>query len=314
VKKGTTPGVESIPGVVPFFLIFGRSTTYTMKFNQPSGLATLGILLILFFISCSTAKDEWNNDGEDWSFIVFGDVQQGYGVFSKLAAYIGQQVPEPDAAFSCGDIMLRPANEVEWVNFWRYSDPITDKMPLYIARGNHEGNDSASELVLHEYGKIPGNRFYRAVHVRNSYVIILDTQIRGEEASISGEQFQWFQHELDSVSGQPDILNVFIVMHHPVFPQGRYKGSNLKNADEVHALIRDHQKVKAVFAGHDHIFNRYIKDGVNYITTGGGGAPLYHGYGGDFFHFIKVSFYEKDQRINIKTIGLFKEIVEDFDL
>jgi hypothetical protein len=34
-------------------------------------------------------------------------------------------------------------------------------------------------------------------------------------------------------------------------------------------------KVTAGFFGHDHNYQHYLKNGVHYFTTGGGGAPLY---------------------------------------
>jgi hypothetical protein len=51
-----------------------------------------------------------------------------------------------------------------------------------------------------------------------------------------------------------------------------------------------------------------------YYSGNGAGAPLHHGYGDDYYHFMKVSFYEAEDRINVKTIGMFNEIVEDLDL
>jgi acid phosphatase type 7 len=33
--------------------------------------------------------------------------------------------------------------------------------------------------------------------------------------------------------------------------------------------------VTAGFFGHDHNYQHYLKDGVHYFITGGGGAPLY---------------------------------------
>jgi hypothetical protein len=34
-------------------------------------------------------------------------------------------------------------------------------------------------------------------------------------------------------------------------------------------------KVAAGFFGHDHTYQHYLKDGIHYVTSGGGGAPLY---------------------------------------
>jgi hypothetical protein len=62
------------------------------------------------------------------------------------------------------------------------------------------------------------------------------------------------------------------------------------------------------------MFNKYVRDGMIYITTGGGGGKLYSGYGGDYHHFLKVSFFNDTARINVKTIDIFNEIIEDFDL
>jgi len=33
--------------------------------------------------------------------------------------------------------------------------------------------------------------------------------------------------------------------------------------------------VSAGFFGHDHNYQHYLKNGIHYVTTGGGGAPLY---------------------------------------
>ena len=270
--------------------------------------------VILFLGHCSTMDEKMPAGNEDWSFIVIGDIQQGYGIYGNLAKQIGDISPVPCATFICGDIMLRAGNEVEWLNFHRYSSPITSKMPIYIARGNHDGNDPGSEAVFRDNLRYPGDQFYTILGFNQSVFIILDTEARDEKWSVSGNQLLWLVSQLDSASANKDVNNVFIIMHHPPYPQGMHHKEILKNADELHALFLSHEKVRAVFSGHDHIFNRYIRDGLPYITSGGGGALLQHGYGGDYFHFTKVSIYEDTHRINIRTTGIFGETVEDFDL
>jgi hypothetical protein len=103
-------------------------------------------------------------------------------------------------------------------------------------------------------------------------------------------------------------------MHHPLYPQGKYKGINLVNAEEMHELFKEYYKIRAVFASHEHSYSYYKREGVDYFITGGAGAQLYSGYGGDVYHYLKISFYEDKKRVNIKAIGIFNEIVEDFDL
>ena len=269
---------------------------------------------ILIFSACSIHEPAETGDGEAVSFIVFSDVQQGYGIYSALAKNIGRIDPAPAAAFCCGDIMLRGCNEAEWVNFHRYSEPITDRMPLYIARGNHEGNDLVSESVFAKETGSRGNIFYKTVRQDSLLFIILDTDILGEENGILGIQLQWLETMLTIAASDKTVRYVFLFMHKPLFPQGIHRASPLINADDLHALFLQYPKIRAVFAGHDHLFNRYEKDGLIYIITGGGGGDLYHGHGGDYHHFVKVSLYPGSARINIKTIGIFNEVVDDFDL
>jgi len=269
---------------------------------------------MLIFSTCSIQEPAETADGEAVSFIVFSDVQQGYGIYSALAKNIGRIDPAPVAAFCCGDIMLRACNEAEWVNFHRYSDPITDRMPLYIARGNHEGNDPVSESVFAEETGTRGKTFYTTIRQDSLLFIILDTDVRGEENGILGIQLQWLRAMLDSAASDNTVRYIFLFMHKPLFPQGPHNATPLTNADDLHVLFLQYPKIRAVFSGHDHLFNRYEKDGLIYITTGGGGGDLYHGYGGDYHHFVKVSLYRDSGRINLKTIGIFNEVVDNFDL
>ncbi len=270
------------------------------------------IAIIILIPSCSVVQIEPSD--EDWSFVVFGDLRQGFGVYGKLVEYMRTIEPTPKFAICNGDIMKKSGNEVEWADFWHYSKPLTDKMPLYIARGNHEGNDKKSEEIFKEQTGISRDTFYFSFGYSHSYFIILDSYIRNEENSIGLKQFNWLKNQLDSAASKPDIKNVFIFIHHPLYPQGVYKGTNMKNADEVHHLFTLYDKIKAVIVSHEHSYNKFVKDNVTYITTGGAGAPLDYGYGEDFYHFLKVSIYEKTNRINIKTIGIFNEVIEDFDL
>lgn len=264
------------------------------------------------FQFCS--KQEIRQSDEDWSFVVFSDTQQGYGVYSKLITHMVSFEPCPQLAVCCGDIMLRSGNEVEWLNFWRYSKPLTDKMPIFLVRGNHEGNDPASEKVLHEQMNITGNNFYYSYSVNDSYFIFLDSEIKGEEGSIVNDQLRWLNNKLNSVSLETIVNHIFIFLHRPLFPQGFHQNSHQDNNDELHELFLEHIKIRIVFAGHEHMFNRLERDGLTYIISGGAGGKLNRGYGGDYHHFVKVSFYSKNNSINIKTIGIFNEIIEDFDI
>ena len=271
-------------------------------------------LLSLLLTSCTEIYVVSVEKDETWSFVVFSDVQQGYGVFSQLAINITNLEPSPCAAFCCGDIMLRSANEAEWLSFNNCTEALEQKMPLFLARGNHEGNDFASEILLKQYGHFTTEHFYYTHYEKNTFFIVLDTNEKGLEGSIQGDQLAWLEQQLDSASLEQSVGNIFLFMHQPLYPQGKHMGEDLKNADELHQLFLKNKKIRAVFSGHDHMFNKFVKDGMIYLTTGGGGGVSYSSYGGDYHHFLKVSFFRDSARVNVKTIDTFNEIIETFDL
>jgi hypothetical protein len=285
-----------------------------MKRILPWVKALQYFIISLVFCTCSTLPDSIPFSGEDFSFVVIGDVQQGYGIFGELASGIGDLEPAPGAVIFTGDYMSEAANELEWIHFWNCARPITVRMPVYLARGNHEGNTPEDEYAFRTYGRIPFRQFYYAVQQAGLLYLILDTHIKGEERSIGGAQLAWLKEELDRSDRDTSVSHLFLFMHEPLFPRANHVGLGLTNAEELHALFRSHPKIRAIFAGHEHLFSRNERDGLDYIISGGGGAYLIHGYGGDYFHFVKVSFFREENRVNLKTIGLFHEVVEDFNL
>lgn len=112
-----------------------------MFVNKKGYLSLLSIALLLGCSNVTAPK----NDESVWSFVVYGDLRQGFGVYQKLALEMGSIKPSPLLAVCLGDVLLRPGVEAEWENFWKYSKPITDRMPLIMVRGNHEGNSPAAE-------------------------------------------------------------------------------------------------------------------------------------------------------------------------
>ena len=274
----------------------------------------LPVALVFMVTACTTLPEPMDPAGEDISFVVVGDVQQGLGIFSQLAIHIGKLEPIPFATFFLGDYMMKPGLEIEWYHFWNYASPITEKMPVYLVRGNHEGNTPEDNYALRQYGRFPEGPFYRSVRHEDLLFLLLDTHEEGEGNHILQEQWRWLTNMLDDAERDSTVRHLFIFMHHSLFPQGAHMGYGLENNEVLHELFRQQKKLRIVFAGHDHLYNRLVKDSINYIISGGGGAYLHHGYGGDYHHFVKVSFYRDEQRINIKTIGIFNEVIEDFNL
>lgn len=111
--------------------------------------------------------------------------------------------------------------------------------------------------------------FYR---VEPWYLCLL--QLKFYDNCITAEQQQWLQADLQWASNNADIDHVFVFMHEGPYSskEGRTGSQQIR---ELLPLFADH-KVKIVFSGHDHYYEHgKTGNGLHYVITGGGGAPLY---------------------------------------
>ncbi len=139
---------------------------------------------------------------------------------------------------------------------------------------------------------LPGNKLYYSFVAGNSLFIVLDSFIDDQEKRIIGEQFNW----LEKVLAHSTQKHKFVFLHHPLYTdlgKGHHAHDSLdkypESRDRLDALFAK-SKVDAVFSGHEHYFERRIVDGINYIITGGGGAPVYDTEeDGGFYHFVRVT-------------------------
>lgn len=179
-------------------------------------------------------------------------------------------------------------------------------VPLFNAPGNHEihsgqscpppastapapelcGPPCSEEVFEQRFGKLYGSFDYAGAHF-----ISLDTDVPDHEDEISGKQLEWLQKDLELNKGARAIF----VFCHTEFQSAPMIDPNkshppIKNAAELRALFKNYP-VKAVFAGHEHIFWREPvgPDGIAYFVAGGSGAPLYAppDHGG-YSHYILV--------------------------
>jgi 3',5'-cyclic AMP phosphodiesterase CpdA len=230
------------------------------------------ILLAVFTAPCRAA--------DDGSFAIIGDTRVGrtdamYTAFIKQVEKDGIQT-----VVHVGDAIESPGSEDQWKQFLKITG---NKVTLYIAPGNHDINSKRS---LATYTKILGKEPYYSVSRGDTLFIFLNSELPGQEAKITGQQFDWAEKELAR-----DFKYKFVVLHRPVFPSPVGTGYDLDryppDRNRLHQLfVKD--GVALVLTGHEHLYNRSEKDGIVYVITGGGGAPLHtflQDYGG-FMHYI----------------------------
>ena len=103
-------------------------------------------------------------------------------------------------------------------------------------------------------------------------------------------QLDWLRNDLALASADSTIKNIFVFLHTPLFSNANHPGNASRRV-----LIPEFSKhkVKLVFSGHNHVYERTVPiyaiagadgaeptltpnhpDGTTYIVTGGGGSPL----------------------------------------
>lgn len=220
--------------------------------------------------------------GSSFSFVVLGDNRSGDRVYKKIMKET--MLRQPLFVINTGDIIPDPGDREEWRHFWDVSQDIT--VPMFLVAGNHDIDDEKSLKVWLDEVELPGNELYYSFTAGRSLFVVLNSCDPKAWRKISGAQFDWLSKILN-----PSLYeHQFVFLHHPLF---MWKGASHRNEaldanpaerDRLHELFAA-KRVDMVFVGHEHLYHRMEKDGVDYIVTGGAGAPLYGGKE-EFNHFI----------------------------
>ncbi|MCX5813654.1 MAG: metallophosphoesterase [Proteobacteria bacterium] len=213
------------------------------------------------------------------SYAIIGDTKIGTteSVYKQFLDIISKKGIH--TIFLVGDVIDRPGNEKEW---GRFLELTSNNYDFYIAPGNHDIN-SAKSLKI--YGNLIRKPVYHSLSTEDTNFIVLSTETPGETSRITGKQLEWLREEL-----RKNSLYKIVFLHKPLFPTAFGKGycldRHMVDRDALHDLFVK-SGVNVVFAGHEHLYNRIEKDGIIYVTTGGGGSRLLtfdEEYGG-FFHY-----------------------------
>ena len=229
-----------------------------------------------------------------YTFVVLGDNRVGDNIYKTLIGLALKQ--KPVFFLNTGDLITTPGNRDQWANFWKTSGAIVD--PYFLVIGNHDVDDKKSEAVWKEEVDLPGNELYYSWTVGKSLFAVLNTHDPDREYKIEGKQLDWLKKTLDPKKYDYQ----FVSMHAPMYLNegsthyGKSVDKYPELRDELQKLF-EQKKVTAVFAGHEHSYQKRKVGGVWHIVTGGGGARL---YGKTFNHFVVVNI--DDPRIKLKVI------------
>jgi hypothetical protein len=207
---------------------------------------------------------------EPYQFVVFGDTRSRHDVHRHVVDAIVKH-GAPDFVIHTGDLVADGSDSGLWPVFFDIERELLRNTAFYPALGNHERNSRE----FYDYFQV-GPAFY-SFNWGNSHFSILNSDL-GNAATSAGardafwtEQTRWLEDDLQK-NQKSDFR--FVVAHHPPFTAVSTRQGGNKEMTALVPLFEKY-KVTAGFFGHDHNYQHHLKNGIHYIITGGGGAPLY---------------------------------------
>lgn len=188
--------------------------------------------------------------------LIYGDTRNHPEIHEELVQRVKNS--EFSLVFHTGDQNQRGTHQREYDDFIRIVSPL--RGDFYPVRGNHERD---LQLFLENFPQLPRQSYYSFADEDFVYVI-LDSNL---DLLPQSEQHLWMLEELKRAQ-KP----VIIFLHHPVFSSGEH-GQELGLELYLPRIFGRHNVVMVV-SGHEHSFEHLEHEGIHYLVTGGGGAPL----------------------------------------
>lgn len=268
--------------------------------NYTDKLKIISVVICVFLISgyqCISASalartPQITSNPNSFSFVVFGDVQEGHKTFIDLVDKVNQE-EAVDFAVIVGD-MAEYGREESYKNFLKILSNL--KVKYYPVPGNHDLVKYGYKYYQKYFGP-----YYYSFDYKNSHFVVLNNALN---SSFHKKQFNWLKKDL----AQTKKENIFVFMHRPMFdPTEIYDDYIMSGRETVKELMKlfNKYKVDYVFAGHLHAYANAKRDNVIYVVTGGAGAQLHLPYYfGGFHHYVKI---------NVDGNEIKEEVVKIYD-
>ncbi|MFX1483558.1 MAG: metallophosphoesterase [Promethearchaeota archaeon] len=270
--------------------------------------STVLTIIILSAMFPTIAATSTANSGElrisqggtlDFNFIAYGDTRspdfQGVSPVheSIVNAYLQQ---DPEFILHTGDMVGWGAIYEQWASFNDSMTAVWEAgIPFYGAAGNHEKYTSVyyqydltftNYTTFFDYSSVidePGEtELYYSFDYEGIHFIVLNTEDYFDDVEFgtnvfncSEAQLTWLLADLSNIGLDDFVVAMF---HRPLWSVRENRPDRWEQAETVRAEFHDlfvEYDVDLVFNGHDHYYYRTLRDGIYYVTTGGGGAELH---------------------------------------
>jgi predicted phosphodiesterase len=245
-------------------------------------------------------------------FIVYGDCRNQNEIHRKLAQLMMNQ--RVNFIVNIGELDINGDDYSQWgPQFFEPLKGLIESVPIYTVKGNHEGKVGNYEKLLVPAGEENNFGFdYGPIHY-----FCADNSSKGLK-----EQTQLNLIVADAQNSR--AIWKFVSYHEPSLNFGGY-WSNWAQRQALAAFAK--ADVDSVITGHSHQYERFRpveppESGggyVTYITSGGGGAPLYeiqpslyHACAKSVYHFC--IFHIKDNTLTMDTIDINGSTIDHVEI
>lgn len=216
----------------------------------------------LLYIQIKRDAEQFNviNAGQSFTeapdFIVFGDTRTNDSVHKEIVKKICEE--NPKAVFHTGDIVADGSHQPQWDNAVKIQDCLIKDKRIFPVCGNHEGKHCLKNPFKAALGI--DQPFY-AKEFKGFTFLALNSEDQTKE------QLNWLK-------SLPTGKRYIPYFHHVIYPT---IAGHSANDGLLNEYVPEFKRlgVKVAFNGHNHGYDRAVVDGIQYVTVGGGGAPLY---------------------------------------
>lgn len=263
--------------------------------------------------SYSNNKRVYNSSGSfsltivsPFSFVVYGDTRSNFKVHRKVCQEINQYCPS--FVINSGDIVYMDSIIRNWVDFFKSIDIFTDSF-YYSALGNHE----MAAINFRRFLDFPGDELYYSFQYGRILFVVLNTNQRYDWCS---KQYRWLKNLLESRGS--DIEFTVVITHHPPYNNGIVNMWRILMNLSLVPLFEKY-RVDIVVSGHIHNYQRFSKNGVTYLISGGGGALIdslgdLDNSDDDFSEHHFVLFEYAKGKLSAKCIDIDGNVRDEFEI
>jgi hypothetical protein len=156
---------------------------------------------------------------------------------------------------------------LEWQQFLGLFAPGSWSPAFYLTVGNHDNVVAPNcRLAWQEQLTLPTNgnaELYYSFDYGPAHFVVLDSITA--DGRVDDTQLNWLQQDLAAATKPWKIALIHVPVKGTSALDPHYDWWTLKNAAAVHNVFRQYG-VHLVLQGHRHVYNRYVSEGVYYVT------------------------------------------------